>query len=160
ALPVVVAAIAGGRAPLGRRWRASFASIGLVAASAAIVHLTGGLIESHFHFFVVLTVILLYQDWLPFLLAIGFFVLEHGIGGALDPALVYNHPDAWAHPWKWALIHGAFVLAASVANIIIWREGERAHARTALILASVGEGIFGLDTHGRITFVNAAAAGM
>src|SRR5581483_2140851 len=71
-----------------------------------------------------------------------------------------NHPDALVHPWRWALIHGAFVLAACAANIIIWREGERASARTALILASVGDGILGLDTHGNITFANPAAAAL
>ena len=35
-------------------------------ASALLVHLSGGRIELHFHFFVMMSVIVLYQDWLPF----------------------------------------------------------------------------------------------
>ena len=60
-------------------------------------------------------------DPLPFLLALGYVVLHHGVMGVLDPRSVYNHPAAWNNPWKWAAIHGAFVLAASVANLTAWR---------------------------------------
>src|SRR5262249_49454931 len=112
----------------------------------------------HFHFFVALIIIALYQDWVPFLLAIGYVVLEHGVFGMFIPTAVYNHPDGWAHPWKWAAIHGVFVLAASVACLVNWRLNEAARAYTELILASAGDGIFGLDLQGRITFVNPAAA--
>jgi GGDEF domain-containing protein len=38
--------------------------------------------------------------------------------------LIYNHPDAWAEPWKWATIHGAFLLAESLACIASWRLTE------------------------------------
>jgi diguanylate cyclase (GGDEF)-like protein len=38
---------------------------------------------------------------------------------------VFNHPAAWQQPWKWALIHGGFVLAASVAYLVNWRLSER-----------------------------------
>jgi hypothetical protein len=37
---------------------------------------------------------------------------------------VFNHPAAWQQPWKWALIHGGFVLAASVASLVTWRLSE------------------------------------
>jgi diguanylate cyclase len=107
-----------------RRLRATLASLGLVTASAVIVHLSGGYIEMHFHFFVVVAVITLYQDWVPFLAAIVYVVLHHGVLGTLDPTAVYNHPDAWAQPWKWAAIHGAFMLGASAASIVAWRLNE------------------------------------
>ena len=45
--------------------------------------------------------------------------------GALTPAQVFNHPAAEQAPFKWALIHGAFVLAASVAYLVNWRLSER-----------------------------------
>jgi diguanylate cyclase (GGDEF)-like protein/PAS domain S-box-containing protein len=93
-------------------------------ASAAIVHLSAGAIEAHFHFFVMIIVVALYQDWVPFLLAVGFVVIEHGVLGVLDPTAMYDHPDAWAEPWKWALIHGAFVLAACAALLAHWRLSE------------------------------------
>jgi diguanylate cyclase (GGDEF)-like protein/PAS domain S-box-containing protein len=105
--------------------------VGLLTASAVLVHLTNGAIEAHFHFFVMVPVIALYQDWLPFLVAIGFVVVEHGLGGVLDPTAVYNHADAWANPWKWAAIHGAFVLGACAALIAHWRLSEVQQAKRA-----------------------------
>jgi diguanylate cyclase (GGDEF)-like protein/PAS domain S-box-containing protein len=135
---VAVWALAATFSRLGSRLRACAASLGLLTASALFVHLSGGVIEAHFHFFVVIAVVALYQDWLPFLLAIGFVVFEHGVGGVLFPADVYDHPDAWAEPWKWASIHGSLVLAASVAYVVQWRFNEqtqaaerRAHVRLA-----------------------------
>jgi diguanylate cyclase len=122
---VAVAAAFAGRRHIPRYFRASAATVGLVSASAVLVHLSGGLIEMHFHFFVMVGVISLYQDWLPFLLALGFVVVHHGLLGALDPAGVYNHPAAVGNPWKWAGIHGAFVLAESVVLLIAWRMNER-----------------------------------
>ena len=41
---------------------------GLVYCSAALVGLTHGAIEAHFHFFIIIGFIALYQDWAPFLL--------------------------------------------------------------------------------------------
>jgi diguanylate cyclase len=110
---------------LSRSVRSAAASIGLVTSSALLVHMSGGAIEAHFHFFFVLGVLTLYQDWLPFLLAIGYVVFHHGVLGAIEPTSVYNHPDAIAHPWRWALIHAAFVGATSVANVISWRVNEQ-----------------------------------
>jgi PAS domain S-box-containing protein len=74
--------------------------------------------------------------------------------------MVYNHPDGWANPWKWAAIHGVFVLAASIACLVNWRLNEATRARTELILASAGDGIFGLDLRGSITFANPAATAL
>jgi diguanylate cyclase (GGDEF)-like protein len=108
----------------GRRARSAAAVLGLITSSAILVHLSGGVIEMHFHFFVMVGVITLYQDWLPFGLALGYVVVHHGLLGTLRPTDVYNHPAAWQQPWKWALIHGGFVLAASVAHLVTWRLSE------------------------------------
>lgn len=120
---VAVSALLASRAS-GRRTQGIVASFGLLSASAILVHLSGGYIEMHFHFFVMIIVISLYQDWSPFLLAIGYVVLHHGIVGVLDPDSVYNHPDAVASPWKWAGIHGFFILGASIASLVSWRLNE------------------------------------
>jgi PAS domain S-box-containing protein len=112
----------------GRRLRAAVVALGLLTASALVVHLSGGLIEAHFHFFVIMALLLLYEDWLVFLLAISYVGVHHGILGSLAPGSVYNHPDAVAHPVRWALIHAAFVAAASVANITAWRLNEDVRA--------------------------------
>jgi hypothetical protein len=126
----VVAAIAGlAMLPEGRKLKSALGALGLITASAVLVHVGGGSIEMHFHFFVALGLLTIYQDWLPFLLALGYVVLHHGVMGVLDPRSVYNHPAAWNNPWKWAAIHGFFVLFASVGLIISWRLSEVERAR-------------------------------
>src|SRR5207245_3794271 len=101
-----------------------------------------------------------YQDWTPFILAVGYVGVHHGVVGVLDPQSVYNHGAAWAHPWLWAGIHGAFILAMSAVTLTTWRVTETASALTEIVLDSAGEGVVGVDLQGRTTFVNAAAARM
>src|SRR5439155_18747304 len=109
---------------LGRKWQSTVAAFGLVAASGVFVHLSGGVVEVHFHYFVMVVVLSLYEDWIPFLVAIAFVLVEHGAMGVLSPRSVYNHQAALNNPWKWALIHGGFVLAESVACLVAWRKNE------------------------------------
>jgi two-component system, cell cycle sensor histidine kinase and response regulator CckA len=156
----VVALMALGATPrrFGRTVRAVTASIGLVTSAAVLTHLSGGYIEMHFHFFVMLGVIALYQSWVPFLGAITYVALHHGTVGVLDPRSVYNHPDAIANPWTWALIHAGFVLAACVVMIVNWRAHETAQAYTELILDSAPDGICGVDATGVIAFMNPSGA--
>jgi PAS domain S-box-containing protein len=138
--------------------RASAVGFGLMTASAILVHLAGGYIELHFHFFVMVVFLALYQDWVPYLLAILFVAVHHGVFGVLWPAAVYNHPAAISAPWTWSGIHAVFILWTAAASVVAWRFNEKATAQVKLILDSVGEGIFGLDREGKVTFVNPAAA--
>jgi hypothetical protein len=112
------------------RVRSAAATLGLISSSAILVHLSGGVIEAHFHFFAMIGIITLYQDWLPFGLAIAFIALHHGIASVIDAGSVYNHYAALNNPWKWALIHAAFVLGASAANVYAWRLNEEAASET------------------------------
>jgi diguanylate cyclase (GGDEF)-like protein/PAS domain S-box-containing protein len=134
ALPVTLLAFLGSHAPLGRRTRSAVAAVGLMASSAVLVHLSGGVIEMHFHFFVMVGVIGLYQDWRPFLLAIGFVAAHHGIVGTVRPEEVFDHSAAWTSPLKWAAVHAFFVLCASAVSVASWRLIEDGHrkSRTAL----------------------------
>ena len=120
---------------LTRTQQAAIGTIGLISSSALLVHLSGGLIEAHFHFFVMVGVITLYQSWVPFLLAMGYVVLHHGVMGALDPNSVYNHPAAQRNPWLWAGIHGLFITGASLAGLRSWKyaEVERERAEDAAV---------------------------
>jgi diguanylate cyclase (GGDEF)-like protein len=117
-------AIAASPSSTSTRWRSSAATLGLVGSSGILVHLSGGLIEMHFHFFVIVAVVTLYQSWLPFVLAIAFVVLHHGTVGVLDSSAVYNHMSAIANPWKWALIHGLFIAGESAAGLTAWKLNE------------------------------------
>jgi len=121
---VVAFGVAVGRLHTYRRTSTVVTSVGLLTCSALLVRLSGGAIEMHFHYFVMVGVITLYQDWWPFLVAIGYVVLQHGLAGVIDPTTVYNHRSAVAHPWEWAGIHGLFILGMSSAGIASWRLNE------------------------------------
>ena len=159
-LIVAFFAFLGGRRTGSRKLRATLVGFGLMSSSAIFVHLSGGYIEFHFHFFVMLVFIALYQDWVPYLLSVVFVALHHGVVGVLWPEGVYNHAAAINAPWTWAGIHAFFVLWSCVGSAIAWRFNEIALARTKLILDCAGEGILGLDQEGKITFINPAAESM
>jgi diguanylate cyclase (GGDEF)-like protein/PAS domain S-box-containing protein len=119
--PLITCALAAKADALSPRVRSCFAGSGLMIASAVLVHLGGGRTEMHFHFFVMLPVISLYQEWRPFLISVGFVALHHGIVGVVSPLNVFDNPAAIQHPILWAGIHAAFVLAASAVCIASWR---------------------------------------
>lgn len=144
-----------------RRWRSVMVSLGLFACSAVLVHLSGGMIEAHFHFFVMIAFIALYHDWAPFIANLTIVVLHHGFMGWAVPGSVYNHPAALAHPWHWALVHGAFLLSECVALLLYWRFSEavnvkllesEAHFRSLCELSP--DGIFVTDAHGAGVYTN------
>ncbi|KZX48676.1 methyl-accepting chemotaxis protein [Haloarcula sp. K1] len=109
----------------GRRTRTALATMGLVTTSGFLVHFSGGYIEAHFHFFVVMAVVAVYEDWLPFFLGIGYVSVQHGIFGMIDPSRVYNHSAAINNPWVWAFIHAGFVLMLAAALMAHWSSTER-----------------------------------
>ncbi|WP_051797103.1 putative bifunctional diguanylate cyclase/phosphodiesterase [Catenuloplanes japonicus] len=124
--PLVVAVALGGYRGLSRRWRASITTLGLMGSSAVLVGLAGGQTEAHFHFFVMLFVIVLYQEWVTFLLATAFVLVEHAVVGVFAPHDVYAHDAARTEPIKWAAIHALFIAGAAVAAIANWRMTESA----------------------------------
>jgi signal transduction histidine kinase len=107
-----------------RRVASFFTTVGVVYCSAALVGLSRGSIEAHFHFFIIIGFIALYQDWVPFLWNIAFTVLSHGLGSLWQSNLIFNHPSAQAQPWVWSGIHGVAVLFACVGMVIFWRTSE------------------------------------
>src|SRR5690242_15113564 len=67
---LIVAALVGFAVlPGDRRRRALSTSLGLLTCSALLVHLTHGSSEAHFHYFVAVALIALYQDWTVYALA-------------------------------------------------------------------------------------------
>ena len=82
-LVVALFAFLGGSPVGSRKIRATLVGFGLMTSSAIFVHLSGGYIEFHFHFFVMLVFIALYQDWVPYLLSVVYVALHHGVVGVL-----------------------------------------------------------------------------
>jgi diguanylate cyclase (GGDEF)-like protein/PAS domain S-box-containing protein len=129
-LPTALMGFLGTRKWIDRRSKAMLTGLGLMIASAVLVHLSGGVTEMHFHFFVMLGVISLYQDWQPFLVSIAFVALHHGVMGVLRPEDVFDNPAAWQSPLLWAAIHAFFVLCAAAVSVASWGIVEAGHRRS------------------------------
>jgi diguanylate cyclase (GGDEF)-like protein/PAS domain S-box-containing protein len=131
-LDVVPVAALGGLAAisrLGQRLRAACVALGLLTSSALLVHLWGGAIEAHFHFFVMVTILATYEEWFPYLIAIAFVVLHHGFATALDASAVFDHAGGERNPWLWAGIHGGFISALAAANVVSWSLNEEVRGK-------------------------------
>ena len=122
---VALFAALGSMRRFGRSFQAVAVAAGLMTASATLVHLSGGYIELHFHFFVMLTFLALLQDWVPYIVAIAYVGIHHGLVGALWPEEVFNHAAAIQAPWTWAGIHAFFIFWSSAGSIIAWRFNEK-----------------------------------
>jgi methyl-accepting chemotaxis protein len=118
-----------------RRGRAVIVAIGLLLGADGLVHAGGGLTDLHFHFFVVLALVGLYQDWVPFAVAVGAVAVHHLGVGLLAPDAVFSDPRAEANPLPWALLHAAFVLAMCAAQVVYWRFGASAQEEAELLQA-------------------------
>jgi len=123
-MAVVLVLMAGVKVVGTRTSKAVLTSLALVTCSGLLVHFTNGLIESHFHFFVAVPLISLYRDWRPLAVGLGFVVIHHSVAGVLSPSDVFNHPAALAHPIRWALVHGVYVMALTAVIIAYWRFSE------------------------------------
>ncbi|HEV7753140.1 MAG TPA: EAL domain-containing protein [Baekduia sp.] len=165
-LPIVVCAAAATPRVFHQRGRASLAALGLVTCSAIFTHLWGGVTEAHFHFFVVVALLSLYEDWVPWGLACAYVLIHHGLMGALDPRSVYGaHADAAQHPWLWALIHAGFIAALAGVNLVSWRSNElarrgagRSEQRFRSAFDDAPRGMAIVDDAGHALEVNAALA--
>jgi diguanylate cyclase (GGDEF)-like protein len=127
--PVVLCGWAGARRSSSRQVRAGFVAFGLLTCSALLVHIWEGRIEGHFHFFVMLSALALYEDWTPYGLAFVYVVLHHGVVGVLHPESVFDHAAATNAPWTWAAIHAGFVSAMAILNVVGWQMTEHDRAQ-------------------------------
>jgi signal transduction histidine kinase len=133
------AALVFARLARNRRLAAFFVTFGLIFCSYLLVHLSEGSIEAHFHFFILIGLIVLYQDWVPLLWNTLFTLVSHGVGGVVDPSSVYNHYAAQNKPWLWAGIHAVSVLAACVGVTIFWKNTEMEQHRSARLASDLAE---------------------
>ena len=115
-----LAALLAARLPGGSRALRSLAgTLGLLTCSALVVHLADGATEAHFHFFVAVAVIALYQDWALYALALVFVLAHH--------ALVVG-PELDGGSLGWLVVHGGFVLAEAAVLVVFWRANELSRA--------------------------------
>lgn len=113
------------RSPLPRRLRALAGSLGLLTGSALLVHVLDGTSEAHFHYFVMVAVIALYQDWAVYALAIAFVLLQHGVMASPPRDAQLPLDD-----WGWAAVHAVAILAQSAVLVLFWRANEASRAQS------------------------------
>ncbi len=130
-------AYAASRGSLSRAARSGIGAVSLMLSSSVVVHLMNGSIEGHFHFFVMIPVVALYEDWVPFGLAVGVVLVHHGVIGTLAPGAVYDHHSAVEHPWRWAFVHAFFFASACVGAVINWKLHESARSAEQTLTARV-----------------------
>jgi methyl-accepting chemotaxis protein len=135
-MPVLALAVLGTRLPL-RQQQTIATCLGLLVADAVIVHFTGGVIEAHFTFFVMVPLIALYQDIKAFVIAVGFVAVHHVGMTLLAPNSVFNHPAAQHKPLLWASIHATFVIALVAVILVFWRFAEQTQVDLAETVAQV-----------------------
>ena len=140
-----------------KRRLASFCvTAGFAFCSVALVAFSGGMIEAHFHFFIIIGFVALYQDWVPFLWSIAFVVLSHGLGSSIRTDLMFNHHAAQSSPWAWSALHGIAVLAACIGVVIFWKYSEQEQVRGAALARQLGEGEAKLERFTSNLLVNLA----
>jgi diguanylate cyclase (GGDEF)-like protein len=153
--PQAALAVIASMTRFGHKARSIACSLGLLTTAAVMVHISGGLIEMHFSFFVIILLLTLYEDWSVFLVAVAYVLLHHGVLGTIDPRAVFNRSEQFSEPWKWAAIHAAFVAAAGLAGIIAWRlneevRGRMRDAQRGLEIASLTDGLTGLHNRRKL----------
>ena len=135
----------------GRRAQSLIVTVGLLSCSALLVHITGGENQSYFHFFVMVAALALYEDWLPFGVAIAYVLVQQGV-----TAEIVDYDDANS-PWRWALVHSAFVAALSLVCLVTWRASARDREAFRSLVESLEEGVLMVDTGGKLVTANPSA---
>jgi diguanylate cyclase len=122
--PLLLAAVLAGREELGRRTRELVSVVGLVGASMVAMALSDGHVLVHLDLFVVLGLIVLYQTWAAYTVAIGLAAAHRVLLAVLVPEALYGDAGAVDHPVRWAVVEITFLVAASVTHLAAWRFGE------------------------------------
>src|SRR5690348_636866 len=133
--------------PGSRRVQSVVVALGLLTCSSVLVHITHGLVEADFHFFVMVAALAVYEDWVPFLAAVAFVFLEHGL-------VEDTHPGA---PWKWALVHAGFIAAVGVACLASWRAAESQREAFRSLFDALEEGVLMISRDGTLLAANPSA---
>lgn len=106
--------------------------IGLMYISAVLIHLTGGVTEAHFYFFVAFGLVALYRDWAVFFAAAAFAVGHHALF-ALAGGSLFRQEYQVEDPLLWASVHVGFVaIVTGVQAVGMWQVASSVSARSQL----------------------------
>jgi len=113
--------------PGSRRFRAQAVSLGLLAAAAVVVYLSHGRSEAHLHYFVVIALIALYEDWAVYVLAVLFVFVANVLVGQAARNTVYASQEGSI--WLLAAVETGFATAIAISQMVFWHHNERSRRR-------------------------------
>ncbi len=108
-----------------QRLKATITSVGLMTVAMVAVHATNT-IEAYFVFLIMVPVIALYEDWVPFATGIAFVIVHNVVNAASGASAAYNHAAASNSPLLWAAIHTALFAGMCATTIVHWHFHEEA----------------------------------
>ncbi len=128
ALPAVFLAIA----RPGRTSTRHVVAVAQMLASALLIHLTGGRIETHFHIFGSLAFIAFYRDWRVLLSSSAVVALDHFLRGVYWPQSVFGSEVVshwrWIEHTGWVVFEDIFLIYTCLrSRALIW-EGSLGRA--------------------------------
>jgi two-component system sensor histidine kinase/response regulator len=106
----------------GRALTRHVIAIAQMLASALLIHLSGGRIETHFHVFGSLAFLAFYRDWRVLVTATVVVALDHFLRGVYWPQSVFGVVGA-SH-WRW-LEHAGWVVFEDIFLIYTCLRGQR-----------------------------------
>jgi methyl-accepting chemotaxis protein len=119
---------------------------GFMIFTALIIQQTGGDMEAHFSFFVLMSVLVVYCDWRPIVFALGLIALHHGSFTVLQQmesgAIVWNSPrSGWSHFWVHAGVGTVQALALSYLAVML-RNLVQGSFQVNAMASAISEGRF------------------
>ncbi len=133
-LPMLPLAFAlGSGAAISTGLKCDLSSAGLMSATYVAIELTGGRVEAHFHLFVILIWVALYQRWQALALAIVSALVHHLVIGLIWPAHVFSGPGGHMAMSAGGVIgmaayHVAMVVLEVSGILVVWYFAEQGEA--------------------------------
>ena len=93
----------------------------------------------------------LYEDWLPFATAVVYVLIQQAV-----TAEVVDYDEANS-PWRWGLVHAAFIGALSLVCLATWRASARDREAFRSLVQSLEEGVVMIDRNGQMITANPSA---
>ena len=109
---------------LPRRARSGAIALALTWASTVLVSFSGGFIEAHFHYFVAVVWLAMYEDWVPLAIGVAVVAGTHQLFSVLEMGMMFNHEPAMQNHGFWSNVHAAFVLAGVFGILQLWSSIE------------------------------------
>ena len=94
-------------------------AVGQMMSCGLFIHLTGGRIESHFQYFVVLAFLAFYRDWRVLVTASAVAAADHFIRGYWWPQSMYG--VLFASPWR-SVEHTAWIIFEDIILVLLIRD--------------------------------------